>query len=150
MIDEILLERVFKNIQKSKSGCWIWKGYKDPKGYGRISIKNIPVLVHRLIFEHYNGELNSKLEVCHECNNAYCVNPEHLRQDTKSSNMIDMVKIKKQHSQKLTVLEVLEIKKKLKSNYRGIVKDLAKEYNVSRYAITDIKIGKSWSWLDIT
>lgn len=148
-MDKKLLERVNKNL-KLNGECLEWTGYIDPKGYGRISVKNYPILVHRLMYEHFNGELIKGLEICHLCSNPKCCNPKHLRQDTKSSNMIDMVKINNQHNQILTEKQVLEIKEKLKNEYRGYIRDIAKEYSISRYAITDIKRGKSWSWMDIT
>ena len=148
-MEKELLERINKNLQHNGE-CIEWTGYKDPKGYGRISVKNYPKLVHRLIYEHFNGKLIKGLEICHLCSNPACCNPKHLRQDTRSSNMIDMVKINNQHSQILTENQVIEIKEKLKSNYRGISRDLAKEYKVSRFTISDIKRGKSWSWIDIS
>jgi hypothetical protein len=68
----------------SKSGCWLWRGYRDPAGYGRINIGKIPALAHRVIYEHVYG--GSPPALHHRCGVRCCVNPEHLQETTYSEH----------------------------------------------------------------
>jgi hypothetical protein len=135
-----------KYVVDQETGCWNWIAYCNKGGYGNFSLDHFTrVLAHRFSYEYYVGPLNNELQICHNCNNRKCVRPDHLRQDTRSSNAIDMVKIKKQHLQILSVKEVIEIKKALKHYYRGQQKYLSDFYKVNPVTISDIKRGKRWS-----
>ena len=138
-----------KYIVDEETGCWNWIGAKC-QGYGVFKgslSKNI--YAHRFAYQYFNGPLDPNLEICHECNNKSCVNYNHLRQDTHSSNTIDKVKIKNQSNQKLNVEQVIEIKKALKNYYHGQCKDISILYNVQLAAISKIKNGDRWSHIQI-
>ena len=105
---------------------------------------------HRFAYEYFIGPLDPELEVCHNCATPSCVNPRHLRQDTRSSNMIDMSYAKTNYMQKLTVEQVIEIKQKLQNYYHGLGKKLAREYGVDSRTISVIKTGRNWKHLDIS
>lgn len=57
--------------------CWIWKGYRDHKGYGRFRVHRKTCLAHRYSFHLHRGVL-PKHEMHHRCENPPCVNPDHL------------------------------------------------------------------------
>lgn len=126
------------------TGCWNWTALLNSHGYGLFRKDKI-VSSHRFSYEYYVGPLKEGLVICHNCSNRKCCNPDHLRQDTQKSNQIDMVKIKKQRLQILSVEEVIEIKKALKHYYRGQCKDIAHFYKVNIRTISEIKTGKKWS-----
>lgn len=75
-----------------QNGCWIWNGSKDPKGYGRVSIKYItkrPLLVHRVMFAWLVEPLVDARVIDHYvCNNPSCCNPEHLELVTQKENIL--------------------------------------------------------------
>jgi hypothetical protein len=137
-----------KYIVNEDTGCWDWTASKC-LGYGLIKIKGKMMRAHRFSYEYFVGPLDSNLDVCHKCNNPSCVNPEHLRQDTVSSNMIDCLNAKRRYQQILSVEEVIEIKKELKNYYRGQCKDLAHFYKIDLRIISNIKQGKRWSHVKI-
>lgn len=139
-----------KIIIDPDTNCWIWQASFSTTGYGQIRINKKTRKAHQVAYELFVGERDKKLDLCHSCNNRKCCNPRHLRQDTQTSNSIDMVKIKSHPIQILTVEDVIEIKKQLRNTYYGQIKDLAKNYNVTLTTICDIKKGRSWSWLDIS
>jgi hypothetical protein len=139
------IERFHKKYKiDEETGCWNWTASKC-LGYGLIKINGKMIRAHRFSYEYFVGPLNSTLDICHNCNNPACVNPNHLRQDTVSSNMIDKLNAFKQSGQVLSVEEVIEIKKSLKNYYRGQVTDLAHFYKVDKRIISNIKTGKRWS-----
>lgn len=69
--------------------CWVWKGKKSGKGYGRVTFEGKTQLTHRLSFKSTNGLLEVGKEICHHCDNPTCLNPSHLFQGTHSQNMKD-------------------------------------------------------------
>ena len=127
------------------SNCWNWEGYIEKNGYGHASYKNKTIRAHRLSYIFFKGDINSKLVLCHSCNNRKCCNPEHLREDTRKSNSLDMVNSGNQMQQKLSVEQVIEIKKRLIDWYPGLNTQLSKEYGVNNRTISQIKTGKRWS-----
>ena len=137
-----------KYIVDEETNCWNWIASKC-LGYGLIKIKGKMMRAHRFSYEYFVGPLDSNLDICHRCNNPSCVNPEHLRQDTVSSNIIDCLYAKRRYGQILSVEEVIEIKKELKNYYRGQCKDLAHFYKVDIRIISNIKQGKRWSHVKI-
>jgi hypothetical protein len=138
-----------KYIVDDETGCWNWQGALDKGGYGVIKIKAKMIKAHRFSYETFVGPLIKELECCHICHNRKCVRPDHLRQDTKSSNMIDRVHQQKHPCQILSVEEVIEIKKALQNPYRGQQQDLAHFYKVNQPAISNIKTGTTWSHIVI-
>ena len=139
-----------KVLVDEKTNCWNWNGYIEPNGYGHASYKNKTIRAHRLSYFLFKDNTNVDLVICHSCNNRQCVNPEHLREDTRKSNSIDMVNSGNQMQQKLSVEQVIEIKKRLINWYPGLNTELAKEYGVNNRTISGIKLGKRWSHISTT
>lgn len=128
--------------------CWNYKNIGG-RGYGKIYVNGKHMVAHRFSYEIFVGPLDPNLEICHSCNNKACINPKHLRQDTKSSNAIDRSYAVAQGSQKLTPEEVREIKVILLNLYKGINNDLAKKYGVSNVTISQIRCNRKWQHLKI-
>lgn len=86
-----LAERFWKYVDKSKrNGCWLWTGYVDPAGYGKMSFNLKPSFAHRISWLIAHGALDSKVFVLHACDNPRCVRPDHLFLGTQKDNMRDM------------------------------------------------------------
>jgi hypothetical protein len=138
-----------KYVIDENTGCWNWVAGLSSKGYGSFRVDDKVLFAHRFAYEYFVEPLDNSLEICHKCNNSKCVNPNHLRQDTRSSNMIDRVIDGKQSFQKLSVEQVLDIKKELLNPYHGIQRDLSKKYSVTKQTINEIKKGRNWSHISI-
>jgi len=76
------------------SGCWIWTGASDSKGYGRMAsgFKKSPLKAYRVSYELFVGIIPDGLVVRHKCDVTSCVNPNHLEVGTQKDNMQDASK----------------------------------------------------------
>lgn len=77
--------------QVDKSGeCWLWTGWKQREGYGRVSTGGITSsgtkLVHRIAYELEVGPVPEGLHLDHLCRTPACVKPEHLEPVTAAEN----------------------------------------------------------------
>ena len=137
------------------TGCHNWIGSKV-WGYGKFW-DNKQYRAHRWIYEYLNGPIPEGLVVRHMCHNRSCVNPEHLELGTHQDNMDDMIKAgrvargeKNASNTELTKEVVILIKKFLKRhNGYGVSAFLGRWFNIKRRTICDIKLGKTWSWLEV-
>lgn len=71
------------------TGCWLWGGRHDEKGYGRLSHTLKFQVAHRMSFFIHNGEFDKKMHVLHKCDTPACVNPDHLYLGDQKQNNID-------------------------------------------------------------
>lgn len=134
------------------TGCWIWAGAQDYDGYGICSTHYINqkkyTRAHRASFAIHKGNFDSKLLVCHTCDNPNCVNPDHLFLGTHLDNIRDCKRKNRRHTgakhSKLTTSQVLAIRHQ-HENELCTHKDLGKEYGVSRSNIGVILSRKIWS-----
>lgn len=74
----------------TESGCWIWIGATDAKGYGLFTVHQRSMRAHRFSFEIHNGEIPEGFHVCHSCDIPSCVNPSHLWLGTALENNRDI------------------------------------------------------------
>jgi len=126
----------------NEKSCWVWKNRKDADGYVRVQWHGKMMRVHRLYWLLSGRTIPAGLEMCHGigCSKA-CFNPEHLRADTRSANMLD------RHADgtaptKLSAEQVRDIRLDPRSS-----RVIADAYGVAQSSINNIKLGKRWSWL---
>lgn len=130
---------IFSHTNETKSGCLEYTGYITNKGYGSIKIYKKPILVHRLIWEYYKGEIPDGLFICHHCDNPKCININHLFLGTNGDNMQDMYN-KGRNNRKLKIsiedkIDMYELRKK-----GFLYKDIGLKFNISsNYARNSIK-----------
>jgi len=147
---DITKERIESKVEKiPEAGCWIWMGATQVRGYGELISHNRKHLAHRASYEVFVGLIPEGMNVCHSCDNVYCVNPAHLFLGTQKQNLQDMAskgrstRGQRNPMAKLTEEEVKDIKYFLSIGINDF--DIAKQYEVTRGAINLIKQGKRWN-----
>jgi hypothetical protein len=89
------LDRFFNRIEyEPNTGCWLWSGAVDKRGYGNLSRKGCSRAAHRASWEIHRGPIplicgDQRMCVCHHCDTPPCVNPDHLFLGTHVENMLD-------------------------------------------------------------
>jgi hypothetical protein len=143
------------NVDKTES-CWKWtgKGTHDDRGRVYIIFNGKREAVYRIAYILTYGIIPDDMCVCHKCDHPFCVNPEHFFLGTQIDNINDCIN-KGRHkfdvksgqdniNTKLTVLDVRDIKNQLCNYKRGMLKELAKKYNVVPTTIASIRDNLTW------
>lgn len=69
------------------SGCWLWTGSLDRKGYGKFYVGVCPTRARRTALVLLSGiSIPDGMVVHHKCNVRSCVNPDHLEITTSYNN----------------------------------------------------------------
>lgn len=72
-----------------EKGCWLFSGFINQNGYGRISVNGKPETVSRVAYELFVGPIPDGLGVLHKCDVRHCFNPAHLFVGTAKDNLQD-------------------------------------------------------------
>jgi hypothetical protein len=130
------------------SGCHIWMGKVDRKGYGAIWNGEKQERAHRYFYKQSFGEIPDGMFVCHRCDVRSCVNPDHLFIGTPAENSSDMVKKnrwkrEKNPSAKITK-EIADSIRKAYKNYGYTMRQLGALFQLDSSTISDIVNMKIW------
>ena len=149
-------ERFWSKVDKKEDNeCWNWLKSCSSSGYGKTWYNNKHIASHRIAYElHNRTEIPEGLVVRHKCDNKLCCNPTHLELGTSKDNSKDMVERgrssfgEKHGVHKLTEDQVIKIKHKLINYTPGMDNQLAKEYNISKKMIINIRLGRNWKHIN--
>lgn len=153
------LPRFWANVdRRGDDECWLWKGWKNIKGYGGIKIGGEPFQAHRFMLTLLSdtpGIPPIGLFALHSCDNPSCVNPAHLRWGTPQDNARDAVlrgrccrwagkrRGDQNPNARLTRDMVADIRRSGRS-----VSSLAAEYGLSYSAMWAVCRGVSWKGVE--
>lgn len=132
-----------------ESGCLLWTGSSDYKGYGSLRIKGKLVKAHRFAWARKNGPIPNGKLVLHRCDNPSCVNADHLFIGTHTDNVRDMdnkgrrvngqLKGELCHAAKLSEDDIVAIRNDTRRQV-----DVAKNYGISQTTVSKIQLKQTW------
>ena len=122
--------------------CKEFQGYKDRDGYGRVynprTKRQYPA--HRKVFEDAYGVLPSTVVVRHSCDNAGCIELDHLIDGTQADNIADKVlrgRCAAGHDNGMATVSNADVElcRSIYTGRRGELTALGKRFGVSRVTI---------------
>lgn len=143
-------ETIKKRIVIDDNQCWIWQGFKDRDGYGRMRLDGKERFTHRIAYEAWVAPLEPGKVIMHMCDKPACCNPEHLKQGTQGENNRDCAakgrkpKGSKNGNAKLTEYQVAKIREWFTKGVSG--EELSKIFNISRVQIRKILNFENWDF----
>ncbi len=168
-IERLLLAERFWNKVQETNTCWIWTAGKTGKkgnkgGYGQFGVNGQTRFAHHIAYILTNNlPLDTKLYLCHSCDNPACVRPEHLIEGNDKINARDMMDKGRGRGQfkkgqvatgtpfqkGLTPPKTI-INKEVATNIKDRLSlgesatNIAKQLQLSRHIVYNIKYGKTW------
>jgi|APSaa5957512622_1039677.scaffolds.fasta_scaffold29083_2 hypothetical protein len=159
------IERFYDHItiitKDTNKGCWDIDYARVKGGYTRFTtvskIKGQQTTAsNRFMYLIHHPDEEEKmidLEVCHKCDNPWCVNPDHLWLGTNQDNMTDKVNKNRQSKLKgskngMAILNEDFVEEILNNVLNGkIIKipEIAYKYQISKSTIDQIINNKKWT-----
>lgn len=149
-----ILSRLLSRVQKCPlSGCWLWTGAVNPKGYGHLRFNRKDLIASRASWTAHRGPVPDGLLVLHRCDVPLCINPDHLFLGTHRDNVADMdakgrrvVVVQRGESNCKAKLDVHQVRRLREEFACGASKSaLSRKYGVNRQAIKHAVEGVTWS-----
>lgn len=138
-------DKFLKNVNVTES-CWLWIGKTHKSGYGYLHYDKKFYYAHKFSKEYSLGRtINSGFECCHTCFNKLCVNPDHIREDTRKNNIIDNVLSGNHNTVKLNASDIISIRNMASLGKSD--KEISELFNVCRRNINEIRRYKSWKYV---
>lgn len=80
--------RFMRKVEPVSSGCWLWRGGADVRGYGTFWREGKGHPAHRVSYELHIGPIPDGLHLDHLCRTPRCVRPDHLEPVTPRENLM--------------------------------------------------------------
>src|SRR3990167_2039004 len=129
----------------SNSQCWLWRGRRGHKDYGRWQ----RTMAHRFAYELVKGPIPEGLLVCHTCDTPLCCTPRHLKVGTYKDNSRDCVERGRiAHGEthgrtKITAEQASHIRR----NPDGLkLRELAAQFGLAISTVSYIRSGSLKTW----
>lgn len=145
-------ERLWEKVDRSggPEACWEFNGARHTFGYGKIGIAGSgPRDAHRLVWELTHGPIPAGMEVCHQCDNPPCCNPDHLFLGSRQDNVQDATHKgrttigERNPMAKLTWEDVAEIRARHAAGESR--SEIAERFGVTRGTVWLIYSGRTWT-----
>ena len=89
--DERLIKYFWPKVNQT-TGCWLWTGSQDSRGYGQIAAyftdgHRRPEKAYRVAYILTHGSIPDACEIDHLCRVSLCVRPSHLEAVPHKTNI---------------------------------------------------------------
>lgn len=138
--EAVRVTEFWENVSRGAAEeCWPWTGYQE-KGYGSFFWRGRMVGAHELALTFTTGERRPwGFDTCHKCNNPICCNPSHLRFDTRSSNVADMISSGRARPGRFTDQQIEVMRTRYANGAKQTV--IASEYGITNGLVSQIVRG---------
>jgi hypothetical protein len=96
VLGEPYASRFWQRVQKTAS-CWYWVGAINNVGYGNFGMgprgHAVTFAAHKLSYLMHKGPVPPGLVLDHLCRQRACVNPAHLRPQTRRQNVLNGLRV---------------------------------------------------------
>lgn len=116
--------------------CLLWTGYRNPDGYGKVTVRRTLWSAHRLAYVEAWGAIPEGMVVRHKCDTPACVNPSHLELGSEAENARDKA-VRKRVPTKVSDDQV----RRIRSDQRTM-REIAADFGISPSAACLIKSGQ--------
>lgn len=105
------IDRFYSKIEKTNT-CHFWLGAKQKQGYGMFSANGKTISAQRFSYIIEHGSIPENMVVHSTCENNDCVNPNHLKLQSKSLNtsQYNAVRVSKEMIEKESVKYLFRLK----------------------------------------
>lgn len=142
-----MLERFMSKVSPCpNTGCWLWDGSGEKRGYAFFRVGPKVTRAHRVSYALFCSEIPDGKDVLHSCDVRCCVNPEHLFLGDDAANVAD------RQSKQRQARGLRNAKARLDSDKVAFIRasdlkhtELAKMFGVSAVSILKVRQGKHWS-----
>lgn len=144
-----LQERFWRYVERG-ADCWEWTGSRSD-GYGTLRTDRSCIKAHRVSWILHKGPVPEGSVIRHRCDNAGCVNPDHLELGTQRDNMRDAmvrgrltnrVRGEQHYRARLTAAAVARIRE-LAAAGRSRA-SIAREFEIAQVTVWRVLTGQSW------
>jgi len=137
------------------TGCWNWLmslSHGAAQLHAVVDGERKTIRAYRFAWEQVNGPIPPGVQIRHDCDNAACVNPDHLRLGTQLDNVRDMDKRKRANrgytsKSQLTSSQVRDIRFRLEVLGDTLI-SVARDFEMSRMQIRRIRDRQAWARID--
>lgn len=126
--------------------CWNWIGAGKGNGYGNFYAEGRYWGAHQYAYELFWGSIPEGADVCHSCDNRWCVNPDHLFLGTRTENMEDCRSKGRAaggNRKHLKEYQVQEVRRRLKLGMAPHL--IATQMDISYSTVTAIQAGRAYA-----
>lgn len=90
VLDPGLIDRLWRDVDRTSPDCWLWTGSRGLWGHGRFKYRGKVYYVHRVSYAAERGPIPTGYAVRQRCRRAACFRPDHLYTAPRGTTTAEM------------------------------------------------------------